>query len=72
MTLRNMYHSFEHYLNENKYYTPDQRVSKMTDVLFEDANLVLQNKRRVFLKQGLGNKPNRSIPVDESEEALLW
>lgn len=71
-TLLNMFHSFERYLKSVKYFSPDERVSILKHVDFEDCRVALQAKRRQLKKQGLGNRPNRSVALEETEEEIMW
>jgi hypothetical protein len=71
-SLTSMFHSVDRYLRDMKYFTPENRINIMKDDTFEDARLALHSKRLQLKKQGLGNRPNRSVAVDEEEERVMW
>jgi hypothetical protein len=71
-SLTNMFHSFSRYLKSCRYYADDERICILKDDKFEDARMALTCKRRELKKQGLGNRPHRSVPVEEEEEAIMW
>ena len=71
-TLLNIVHSIDRYLKSKKYFTPGNRVSILKDDTFEDARLALNAKRIHLKKQGLGNRPGRSVALEPHEEQVLW
>ena len=71
-TLVNMFHSIARYLKGMKYYSSDNRVCLLKDIAFEDARKALRAKMVQLRKQGLGNRPNRSVAVEPEEEDVMW
>lgn len=71
-TLLNMFHSIERHLKENKYFNEENRICILNHDSFEDARQALNAKRRELKKQGMGNRPNRAVAIDEKEEEIMW
>ena len=71
-SLTSMLHGIDRHLRDCKYTFEGKRIDIMTSVYFEDTRKALQSKRTHLKSLGLGNRPNRSQAIDESEEKIMW
>ena len=39
---------------------------------FKESNLILEGKARDLRDRGMGNRPNRALPITKREEEILW
>ena len=44
----------------------------MKDPRFDDMRRALHSRHVSLKKQGLGNRPNRSVAVSQEEEGIFW
>ena len=65
--LRVMRSSLDRYLKEKNY-----PVSIISSDEFKESNNVSEGKARDLRDKGMGNRPNRSLPLTTQEEEILW
>ena len=65
--LRVMRSSLHRYLKEKNY-----PVSIISSDEFKGSNKVLEGKAKDLRDKGMGNRPNRSLPLTTQEEEILW
>ena len=65
--LRVMRSSLDRYLKEKNY-----PVSIISSDEFKGSNKVLEGNAKDLRDKGMGNRPNRSLPLTTQEEEILW
>ena len=65
--LRVMRASLDRYLKEKKY-----PVSLLDMEEFKESNLIFEGEARDLRDRGMGNRPDRALPITKREEEILW
>ena len=65
--LRVMRSSLDRYLKEKNF-----PFSIISSDEFKESNKVLKRKARDLRDKGMGNRPNRSLPLTTQEQEILW
>lgn len=72
-TLTNMLYGLDRHLRSMKYsYFNNEPVNILKDTVFHECRTALSSKRIALKKQGLGNRPQRSLGLESREEEKLW
>ena len=66
-TLSNLRNGWQRYLSDHK-----KKIDIKNDKTFEKSKTVLRSKRKQLTRMGLGNKPNATRPLEDSEVDKLF